>query len=213
MSRTLAAAIAIAALALAGCNDSPTRPARTPPSPYKDLTKPWHAVANLEAAYNNSDVDGYQENVFDADNFTFTFSTADFNAGITPESWGYDDEIQSATNIFTGKPDKNGEHTILRITVDLIDPESATWTDLPDPPGFPGETWKQTVINYAFAFLTDGNLTYISRGAPAAEFTVREVDGEWRLVDWVDLANSSSAAASPAATEEISWGVVKALYR
>lgn len=228
MKHVLIVVAALLAAALAGCSDSPTSsgdfaellakirgdepPPPTPGPHYYDLSQPWHAAANIEIAYNNRDIGGYRKNVFDADNFTFYFSPADYNAGATPEQWGHADEIQSATKMFTRQPDKNGEHPILRISLELYGVDQATWTNVDAPAEFPGETWKKAVINYTFEFVTEGDLTYIPQGTPAGEFTVRQVDGEWRLVEWRDLAGTFRTGMSPSATEETTWGAVKARY-
>lgn len=189
--------VALAALLVAtmsSCILSPKRDKKDDKLPpvveYYDLSEPWHAVANIEIAYQNRDAAGYRKYVFDAENFTFFFSEADFNAGNTPEQWYYKDETDGAEKLFTSQPDKNGEHPVLSIKLDLYQPDQATWTNVDAPAGFPGETWKKATINYTFEFVTDGDLTYIPQGAPAAEFTVRQIGDEWRVVEWRDLANN-----------------------
>lgn len=155
---------------------------------YLDLTEPWHVLNNLEWAYKEKNIVEYQK-IFDPVNFTFFFYSGDVG-GDVPVSWGYTDEISSATNMFTQQPDKDGLHPILTIDLQLYDKEVTTsWVDVDPPPEFAGETWKRATINYNFSIVTDGDLTYIPKGAPQAVFTVHQVDGLWKLVVWQDLAN------------------------
>lgn len=151
---------------------------------YEDLTEEWHVLNNLELAYNEMNIDRYQE-LFDQKNFVFHFSQGDIG-GEVPSQWGATEEVASATNMFTqaGGRDNN---PILSIELKLSY-ENLEWNDYELPDDFPNETLRRiTGVVYDFSIVTANDLTYITSGAPRADFIVRNVDGKWRLVKWYDL--------------------------
>jgi hypothetical protein len=196
-------------LAAAGCDDDPARPKDTTPSPYNDLTEKWHVLSNLERAYDERNIARYAE-VFDQDNFVFHFNPGDVANGDTPEQWGYVEEYNSASNMFSGAGGQNN-NPILSIDLTLKDVESATWTEVEDT-RFPGESLWSATINYTYYIDTEADIQFITQGAPKAQFIVREIDGKWKLVTWYDLQGTYQARAQAASTRETTWGQVKVLY-
>jgi hypothetical protein len=202
---TVACALLLIA-GLSGCSDTEHRkPCTTCPPPPPPSEK-WHALQNLELAYNDMNIVEYRK-IFDAENFIFFFDVG----GSVPVQWGYAEETQSAANMFShaGGIENN---PILAIDLALFDIETATWVEITDPEGFPGETWYETVLEYDFDIETASGTHYITAGNPTCAFTVREIDGVWKLVRWRDRAVPGAASAAPASVEETTWGKLKALY-
>ena len=73
----------------------------------------------------------------------------------------------------------------------------------------------RTLALVAVLIVAAPDLTFISRGGAAAEFTVRlgtlGVNPAWQIVEWRDLQVTGISAVA-GAVEETTWGKVKALY-
>jgi hypothetical protein len=175
---------------------------------YMDLSRNWHLLHNLELACNQMNVDHYAD-LFDQENFTFFFNPGDVG-GDVPSQWEYASEIIAATHMFTGQGGLN-DNPILSIDLSLYDQETVLYVEVPDDPDFPGETLQRVMVTYSYVMETANDLYYITSGAPAAQFDLRNVDGQWKLVRWFDLENA--VARSAPATEETTWGLIKALYQ
>jgi hypothetical protein len=176
---------------------------------YMDLSRNWHVLNNLELACNQTNVDRYAE-LLDPDNFTFFFNPGDVGGGV-PAQWDYPREIAAATNMFTGDGGQS-DNPILSIDLTLYDQETVSYVEVTDDPDFPGETLQRVTVNYGYIMETANDLYYITSGAPAAQFDIRHVDGKWKLVRWYDLDTTALSPTAPA-TEETTWGSVKALYQ
>lgn len=166
-------------------------------------------LQNLELAYNDMNIVEYRK-IFDAENFIYFFYSGDVG-GSVPVQWGYAEETQSAANMFSraGGIENN---PILAIDLTLVDLETATWVEITDPEGFPGETWYETTVVYDFTIETANATNYITAGDPACVFTVRKIDGVWKLVRWRDRSNLGFARRSPGGVEVTTWSKLKALY-
>jgi hypothetical protein len=203
-------------LVLAGiaCDDEVTQPEiKTPAGPaFKTLDTGDNLLYNLELAFNVYDEAQYDK-LLD-ENFVFWFSAADFSSGRTPEHWDSTAEMTSYNNFFD---DTRTANKVLNRDIRL-GLESATWTAIaPDDPGsYPGETWYESVVTYDLNVLLDTNpdLTLIAMGV-RAKFIVRRDDalGHWTLIRWYDdVSGLRAGAATGAAVETATWGVMKALY-
>ena len=158
-----------------------------PPGPslkYEDLSEESHVLNNLELSYNEMNVTEY-ERLFDQENFVFHFSDGDVG-GEVPTQWGAAEELASAQNMFT----QAGTNPILSIELDLIY-DGLQWDTVPLEE-FPDEEIKRIIgVVYDFRIQTENETTYITSGAPKADFYVRNVNGEWKLVKWFDRADGS----------------------
>jgi hypothetical protein len=203
------------AVVLGGCSDDdPARPTNHS-SPYKDLSQEWHVLYNLELSWDEMDVEQC-DSLLDADNFTFYPDPGDVGKDGVPAQWGYAAEMEAVGNMFT-QAGGTRDNPITSIDVTLFDIDEAEWQDATDD-DFPGETLRQTTVEYAFVMDTaDGLILLTSTITPSARFIVRKVGSKWKLVEWYDLVQQVSTATRqqdpPELTEEISWARVKALYR
>jgi hypothetical protein len=204
------ACVLLLCVGLAGCDDDPKRPRvkRTDPDPI-DLTKKWHVIYNLCLAYNERNITEYQR-IFDRENFVFFFYEGDVGGSI-PEQWGYAEETTCAQNMFSGAGGVE-DNPILSIDLTLFDVESAQWVEVDPGDDFPGETWYQTIVVYKFEIGTANITRYVTTGSPTVAFTVRQIDGKWKLVQWRDRSSSAAARVAPAGVEPTSWSKLKALY-
>jgi hypothetical protein len=132
-----------------------------------------------------------------------------------PNYWEYGEEVQSATHMFTGDGGKNG-NAITSIDLTLIDVETAEWTDV-ELAAFPGEALRQVMVSYEFVIQTAASRTYVEPAiTPIAQFIVRRLDEEWKIVQWYDRQQQylqSGAERVSVGKGETSWGHVKNLYR
>jgi hypothetical protein len=185
-----------------GCGDDPARPGNTTTSPYEDRSEEWHVVHNIQQAYNDMNPGAFAQQL-DPDHFVFYFY--DVVGGDTPESWGYDEETASATNMFTGA---GGEYDnpIRSITLTFLGVEAADWQDTQDA-DFPGEVLRQATVGYRYYMDTEADVIYNTAGAPKAHFIVHKAHGKWELVKWYELDVEPGLKTSP------SWGQIKYLYR
>jgi hypothetical protein len=154
---------------------------------YPELTTREAVLKTIELAYDDRNAPAY-ESIFDPDNFTFFFNPGDVASGETPEQWGFDEERQSANNMFSGAGGQNN-NPILSIDLTLDGIDTATWTEVSDD-RFPGESLWSATINYTYYIDTEADIQFITQGAPKAQFILRQVGDQWRLVTWYDLEGS-----------------------
>jgi hypothetical protein len=212
LKQTIIVALALVCAALAGCDDDPKRPRVTRIDPnYKDLTEKWHVLHNLRQSYNDRKLPEF-EKLLDADNFTFFFYEGDVGTGGVPEQWGFTEERTATQNMFSGDGGIKDD-PILSIKLFLFDIETVEWREFDPGDDFPGETLYQTIVVYDFRIDTTNDTSYITEGSPTSVFTVREVEGKWKLVQWRDRSSESRVASSPTSTEEKNWSKLKALYQ
>jgi hypothetical protein len=177
----------------AGCFLDPDAPPEAPPvvpEVYEDQTVRWHVLHNLELSYSERNEAAYAKLLDETtDVFQFFFTDGDINdpAEPTPVSWGFDDELRSARNMF----DENytGDNAITGIDLDLnFDKDNVQWVEVVDD-AFPTETWYQTIVPYDYTINATPDWTWITFGNSRAEFTVRQdpVSGLWKLARWRDL--------------------------
>lgn len=205
VKRITLVALALLCVALVACDGDPKRPRTTggEQSNYKNLTEKWHVLHNLRQAYNDMDSQEF-EKLLDADNFEFFFYEGDVG-GIVPASWGYAQEMAATQNLLGGAGGVD-DNPVLSVEVILFDIESVAWEDGDDPAD------QKAIVVYDFFMDTSKNLQFITSGAPTCEFTVRQIDGKWKLITWRDLGGGA-LARSATGTEETTWGVVKARYQ
>jgi hypothetical protein len=178
----------LSAYVLSGCILDPKE---TPPPPgggttvWPDLKERDDVFEYLDLVYENMDKERFPKLLDDG--FIFVFSQADYNAGITPEQWGREEELSSARNMFSNvSHERYGAITGIELE---ITPEGL-WIELPktEPP-YEGETWYQKTAEYRIIAETTSEYT-LQGTERKALFTVRlaEVDGEdiYRIVQWND---------------------------
>jgi hypothetical protein len=210
----IVACVLLLCIGLAGCDDDTNQPSvkeKNDGPAYKDLTEKWHTLYNLRLAYNTMDTIGYRT-IFDADNFVFFFYEGDVGGGGVPVQWGFAQDSTSAHNMFNQAGGVE-DNPIVSIDLFLHDIETVEWWEIDPGDGFPGETWYQTIVVYDYFIDTAKDIQYITQGAPTSVFTVRQIDGKWKLVWWRDRSSMGRVASSPSSTEETTWGGVKALYQ
>lgn len=188
--------VALAMLSVTACSDDTTGP---PPqnqatTGYHDLSQRWHAIHNMEMAWNDRSVTRYDQ-ALDA-NFKFYFSLGDIGNNGIPESWDRPTEMVAVGNMFD--PSYVGALRITDISFDVdfdpTDPNGTiSWTEVSPGPGpFDGETWYQTILNYDYTIKADPDLTFITQGNMKAQYTLRKdpTDNKWRIVEIRDLGSS-----------------------
>jgi hypothetical protein len=180
-------AVLLCAFLFVSCNDDPARPRPSGDDKivFPDLTQKDDIFEYLELVYENMDIDRYPKLLDDG--FIFFFSTADYNAGTTPEMWGRTEELNSARNMFSNfAHPKYGAIT----NIDLDITPEGLWVEVrkTDPP-YEGESWYQRTVEYRIIISTTSEFT-LQGTEKKALFTIRlaEVDGEnfYRIVQWSD---------------------------
>lgn len=179
---------------------------------YEDLQQRDDVLANLEAAFNAMDLDGFIPLVDDG--ITYHFSQSDISGGnVGRPTMDAADLIRATASLF-GHDLPTG---IRRVAATLRATEESTWglvewvyldgppepansvvLTLMYPPGeftwvqVPGpgnEMWYQKTVDYLLTVTTD-NITYTTGVPLTAVFTVRygQFTGEdiWRIVEWRD---------------------------
>ncbi len=202
---------AFAVLTLAACEDDPTGSDLPPPPVFKNLTQRGDVLHNLQLSYNRRNLQKYDE-LLDND-FTFHLSAGDVGGGI-PSQWDRSVEVAVHTNLFD--PTYNGTTPACEsIEFDIDFEDGVSWTEF-DSPTIPSEKWYSTTVSYHFVFEMEGDIHRINNPGSAAEFTVRNAGTEdapqWRLVEVSDLGSDLLVFSSAAATEQATWGGVKAMY-
>jgi hypothetical protein len=176
---------------------------------YLHLTTKNAVLRNLEAAWNNRAYPPI-ELLLDPE-FTYFFLPGDLQWG-APEQWGRSEEITTSRRLLTShrQSDPPSFPVCNAIDIDLVFNEATlNWVEIVDD-DHPNETWYGTTIFYSFEFVMEDDVTLISPPGAKAQFVVRYVDDEWKLVKWRDLGSTMVANS---ASLETSWGIVKALYQ
>jgi hypothetical protein len=159
------------------------------PVDYKDLTQKDDILYNLELSYNERNVSKYDQ-LLDA-GFTMIFSDADIAEGKTPDQWHRAKEAEVATRILDNSGETDPKLIVERINLNL-DWVAGDWTEEPENPAHPGESWYRKVVNYDIVVnFADG---WERRGfGLKAAMTIRwDEDREhWRIVLWVDDVTTS----------------------
>jgi hypothetical protein len=195
LKRTTSIALAILIVgAMTSCILDPDPKPPPPPctdcdTPYMDLTEKWHVLHNIREAYNEMNLTEYRR-AFDRENFVSFFYEGDVGTGGVPEQWGWAEEEASARNMFN-QAGGIEDNPILSIELFLFDIKTVEWWELDPGDDFPGETWYQTIVVYDFFIDTANDKQYVTQGAPTVVFTVRQIDGKWKLVWWRDRSSGS----------------------
>jgi hypothetical protein len=208
--------LVIAMLALA-CDD-PEGPIIIPPPEDPPLTTRTAVLHNLELAYNRRNITKLDE-LLD-ENFTFFLSEGDVHNGLPPH-WTRETELQASTHLFSRNRDTEvPPRWPLCKSIDMDvqwEDGNLEWVEkIPDTA--PDEVWYTATVFYDFLIEVEPDTRFLPISGAESQFIVRNVgtdDGpQWRLVEWHDLGSGILAAArASAATEETTWGKVKALYR
>jgi hypothetical protein len=173
------------------------------------LTSRNAVLNNVEVGWNNRRTDKIDE-LLDA-NFNFFFAPGDVGGDI-PVSWDRALEMTTTEALFTSNTIPSPTVPVCkRVRVDLQYDNTLVWDPFV-PLSAPGETWYSAVMFYSFTFEMVPDITYIGQNGAKAEFTVRQVGDQWRLVEWRDLG-SSIVATSSTEVSSSTWGSIKALYR
>jgi hypothetical protein len=211
--------LVLANLSVVSCLDPDQKtPTRRPVQQiaYRDLTERDHVLHNLELSYNRWDITEYAR-LLDDTNFTFFFSKADYAGGKTPELWDRTEDISRQAKMFD--PNYTGNYRVISIRLKLQYPSGSWVVTIPDQNEYPGETWYYKSVTYDLTVVTEArpeNITFLTQGLKAL-FTVRqsEFEGEqkWRIVEWRDdVQMAAFVNGTSAATQESSWGKIKAIY-
>lgn len=178
-------------LGLAGCPFSPsdnTDPPPPPPREYHERTAIDSVLFNLKLSYNKKNIEEYKDVLHSE--FANFFSPNDIGGPHNiPESWGYADEVASATNLFGNQPNADGYR---------CETISLGFTAGPDVPSELGEGWRkvtltQVQLNVDTRHQTNGDqLMYQVLGDQADLFFVQtdEIGSNgghlWRIIRWED---------------------------
>jgi hypothetical protein len=195
-------------LLLPACDDDPSRPPpENPGSMFEPLTSRDAVVNNLELAWTQQRLDKLDD-LLDAD-FVFYLDLGDVGGEIPPQ-WDRATEVAVTSGLFDSDHAQYPTGPVCNeVRVDLANDE-LIWTEVPVPVTAIAEVWYRTTVPYTFMFKMAGDITYINNDA-SAELTVRQVENEWRLVEWRDLGANRMNTRS--ASEESTWGLIKSLYR
>ena len=168
----------------------------TEPEPDRIVTPPLdgprdNVLFNLEAAYNQRNLNAYQKVLDDA--FVFHFSAADVaNGNVSVSQWDRAQEINATTNIFDKNFNPPSGSPISSIDLSLTYPNGEDVWNLVNPDGnHPGETWYEKTVDY-FLPVVAGDFTYTSGNPIKASYIVRwgkdptSGDEFWRIVAWRD---------------------------
>ena len=123
-------------LASAGCIFSPDN--KPPDDPVDDWSFPDtedQLMANFKRAYSEMNIDRYRDVL--NDNYKFMFQQEDIeHLGLPYDHFNRDDELDAATNMFTGVSPAPEVPAISSISIDVLEPQTA-WQDVIEHPDFP----------------------------------------------------------------------------
>ena len=198
-------------LLLSGCDADPIRPEGPQAPTFVPLTSRSAVLNNVEVGWNKRRADKIDD-LLDA-NFIFFFAAGDVGGSI-PSSWDRAEELATTEALFTSNTAPSPTGPVCRaVRIDLLYDDTLVW-DPVVPASAPSETWYTATMFYTFTFEMEPDNTFIAQNGAKAEFTVRQVGEEWRLVEWRDLGSTIVATSSGAeADQSTTWGGVKALYR
>ena len=177
-------------LVLVGCPFSPDKnkePIDPPVSEYLERTSISNVLYNLKLSYNKKNIEEYK--LLLHSEFTNVFDPNDIGGEHDiPESWGYADEVASATNLFGNQPNADGYRceTISLAFTAGADVESQY-------PGWRKVTLTQVQLNVDTRHKDSGDqLLYQVLGDQADLFFVQtdETNDQgaklWRIIRWED---------------------------
>lgn len=161
-----------------------------PPPAYKALDVKDNLLDNLELAYNQRNIEEYKKLLDPTPGvFLFHFSPTDVSEGrVSSSQWGWDEEIGSATNMFSRRPpppQPAADDIKLELNFAGGDQDWLPRT----PPSHPSEVWYDKPVEYTLR-VTVGPTVYTQNKAVQALFTVRwtEINGDsvYQIVTWKD---------------------------
>ena len=201
--------LALLALSVLACDDDPERPGGEPKQLFQPLTTRNAVLNNLELAWTQRRTDKINE-LLDAD-FVFYFDEGDVGGEIPP-SWDRNTEMVATDALFMSNTVPAPTVPVcLNSKVDLVFDDELPWVETPVPATASGEVWYTATVNYSFTFEMEGDLTYIQNNAKA-QFVVRQVGDEWRLVEWRDLGQTNVTSNTTEISQTSTWGQIKSLY-
>jgi len=170
------------------------KPGDPPPVPYKDLTQRDDVLFNLQKAYNERNLDRYDE-LLDAD-FVFFFSNTDYPETVPYDQWGRAAELGANRNMFDPTFSRPPLEPVSDIDLQLTyAPGEDKWVEVtpPDPVKYPDEVWYEKIVTYSIN-IKAGSTDFVGNNIQAS-FTVRLATGEdsreyWRIVIWRDDTGS-----------------------
>ena len=157
---------------------------------FKPLDKRDNLLFNLELAYNQRNINRYDE-MLDTD-FIYFFGATDISEGNVEQSqWGRDSEVASTGNLLEGRAGREVPPAD-RISLDVRYPEGEdVWTEVTpgDPEKYPGETWYEKTVDYNLTVvISEIDLTLTNSNPRQASFVVRWDEGreEYQVIQWRD---------------------------
>ena len=172
---------------------------------------PDNLMAKFQMAYDNMDIDAYRDVLHTGYKFVFAEGTQ----GMDPRGyWLREDELESATHMFSGEPFTNSQGEVAPgisdISFDVLDP-LGVWEPVPEnDPDFAGEGAMKRLYQVHIVLSHDGGTYTINSQQIFVVIPVEEDDGTgvlrtvWYLYGQQDLATGVGgkvlAAAGDGAT-------------
>jgi hypothetical protein len=188
--------IGFVVLGLNSCILDPKKddPGDQPPPSYRDLQLRDDVFFNLQQAYNNRNLERYEE-LLD-DDFIFFFSNTDVQSGaVQYAQWERAAEVNATRNLFDPNFTKPGLEpaSSINLRLDYAAGEDK-WVEVtpPDPIANP-EKWYEKIVKYSLT-VKSGVIDYVGYDIQAS-FVVRyATDSEgkqyWRIIMWRDETGS-----------------------
>ncbi|MCD4734365.1 hypothetical protein K8R78_09045 [bacterium] len=161
-------------------------PTDAEPAPIADLLKA------LETAYNNADLAAYKATL-DANSYLFHFCEQDQQLWDAPETFSYEEDINSTENMFNAVGAENIELTL-------------TLPEFEEPADDVNTFVLDEVPFSLYVTLPDDNITYPARHLCKIEMT--KVDDKWLISDLWEIISSYGAGNSGQCGHE-TWGSIK----
>jgi hypothetical protein len=214
-----------AALCLAGCESSQNPVIPSPPAALPDSVPPASTPANLlarlEATWEFESITEQEELLTSDFRFAFSNGTDPELVNLYGDTWGKDDEIASASHLYVGFQDDQGEYRspaervnltwgALSVVDDPDHPDSSAWYKLAVVDGFQAEV--DLADDTQFVIHAPHRLLLV-RGDAAVLDPGQEARADlWYVRRWIDL---SQPLAGPGVMPvvPVTWGRLKAQYR
>ena len=182
---------------------------------YAPLSQKDDVLHNLELAHNDRNILQYDRLLDGA--FVFYLADGDVNAGL-PQYWDRGVDLAATGNLLS-RTEIEPFPLVKQIEMDLLYENGVQWIEI-IPSSAPAETWYTTSVFYNYRVTAQGandDITFLSGPNAKVQLTVRfsstGSSGRWQLVEMRDLGSGIAASRGFVATEQSTWGNMKALYR